>query len=96
MGGCQNYGPLLVILNIRCRIIIGIQKGTTILTTTHTAHRGYKNLYKELVALTRYGSCAQGLEYCYLGGRGVFAEQPKKGLPFRTRRRPYLTKPYEL
>ena len=26
MGGCQNYGPLLGTLNIRCRIIIGIQK----------------------------------------------------------------------
>ena len=36
MGGCQNYGPFLGTLNIRCRIIIGIQKGTRILTTTHT------------------------------------------------------------
>ena len=35
MGSCQNYGPLLGALNIRCRIIIGIQKGTIILTTTH-------------------------------------------------------------
>ena len=35
MGGCQNYGPFLGTLNIRCRIIIGIQKGTIILTTTH-------------------------------------------------------------
>ena len=35
MGGCQNYGPFLGTLNIRCRIIIGIQKGTVILTTTH-------------------------------------------------------------
>ena len=35
MGGCQNYGPLLGTLNIRCRIRIGIQKGTIILTTTH-------------------------------------------------------------
>ena len=34
MGGCQNYGPFLGTLNIRCRIIIGIQKGTIILTTT--------------------------------------------------------------
>ena len=25
MGGCQNYGPFLGSLNIRCRIIIGIQ-----------------------------------------------------------------------
>ena len=35
MGGCQNYGPFLGTLNIWGRIIIGIQKGTMILTTTH-------------------------------------------------------------
>ena len=35
MGGCQNYGPFLGTLNIRGRIIIGIQKGIIILTTTH-------------------------------------------------------------
>ena len=35
LGDCQNYGPLLGTLNIRGRIIIGIQKGTIILTTTH-------------------------------------------------------------
>ena len=34
--GCQNYSPFLGTLNIyRCRTIIGIQKGTMILTTTH-------------------------------------------------------------
>ena len=26
MGGCQNYGPFLGTLNIRCHIKIGIQK----------------------------------------------------------------------
>ena len=35
MGGCQNHGPLLGTLNNRCRIIIGTQKGTLILTTSH-------------------------------------------------------------
>ena len=35
MGSCQKYGPFLGTLNIRCRITIGIQKGTIILTTTH-------------------------------------------------------------
>ena len=35
MGGCQNHGPFLGTLNLRCRIIIGNQKGTIILTTTH-------------------------------------------------------------
>ena len=32
---CQNYGPLLGTLNIRFRSIIGIQKGSIILTSTH-------------------------------------------------------------
>ena len=35
LGGCQNYDPFLGTLNIRCRVIIGIQKATIILTTTH-------------------------------------------------------------
>ena len=35
MGGCQNYDPFLGTLNIRGRVLIGIQKGTVILTTTH-------------------------------------------------------------
>ena len=35
MGGCQNSGPFLGALNIRCRTIMGTQKGTIILTTTH-------------------------------------------------------------
>ena len=34
MGGCQNYDPVLGTLNIRCRMIIRIQKGTIILTAT--------------------------------------------------------------
>ena len=28
MAGCQNYDPFFGTLNIRCRIIIGTQKGT--------------------------------------------------------------------
>ena len=35
MGGCQNYGPFLGTLNNGCRIIMGTQKWTIILTTTH-------------------------------------------------------------
>ena len=35
VGSCQNYGPFLGALNIRCRIILRTQKGTIILTTTH-------------------------------------------------------------
>ena len=34
MGSCQNYGPFLGTLNIRCRIRLRTQKGTLILTTT--------------------------------------------------------------
>ena len=33
----KNYGPFLGTLNIRCRIIVGTQKGTIILTTTYVA-----------------------------------------------------------
>ena len=39
MGGGQNDGPFLGTLNIRCRIIMGIQKRTIILTTTHINNR---------------------------------------------------------
>ena len=39
MAGCQNYGPFLGTLNIRGRIIIGIQKGAIVLTTTHMMSR---------------------------------------------------------
>ena len=35
MGGCDNYGPFLGTPNIRCRTLIGIQKGTIISTITH-------------------------------------------------------------
>ena len=37
LGSCQNYGPFLGTLNIRCRVIIRTQQGTIILTTTHLA-----------------------------------------------------------
>ena len=37
VSGCQNHGPFLGTLHTRCRSIIGIQKGTIILTTTHIA-----------------------------------------------------------
>ena len=49
IGGCQNYGPFLGTLNIRCRILIGIQKGTISLTTTHIGeyYRGCKGGYYE-------------------------------------------------
>ena len=47
MGGCQNYGPFLGTLNIRGRIIIGTQKGTIILTTTHIYIYIYIHIYAD-------------------------------------------------
>ena len=37
----QNYGPFLGTLNIRCRTILGTQKGTIILTTTPMEEIGF-------------------------------------------------------
>ena len=54
MGGCQKYGPFLGTLNIRCRIIIGIQKGTKILTTTQ---KTVVNSYSQ-AALGSHGRCS--------------------------------------
>ena len=44
MGGCQNYGPFLGTLNIRCRTIIRTQKVTLILTTTHIEFTGTQGM----------------------------------------------------
>ena len=54
MGGCQNYGPLLGTLTIRCRIIIRTQKGTLRLTTTHMVEQGRYGL--ELLGLYGFTS----------------------------------------
>ena len=66
MGGCQNYGPFLGTLHIRGRIIIGIQKGTIILTTSHMA-LGYLKL-QDVATLDPQGkaSCLY-----YLGGSKI-------------------------
>ena len=44
--------PILGTLNIRCRIIIGIQKGTISLTTTHI-YRERERLYGVIWGLYR-------------------------------------------
>ena len=44
MAGCQNYGPFLGTLNVRCRVIIAIQK-RIILTTTHIGFRAYASVH---------------------------------------------------
>ena len=59
MGGCQNYGPLLGPLNIRCRIIPRTQKGTIVMTTTHMS-RGVHNGFVSVGVMTYlciYGGC---------------------------------------
>ena len=56
MGGCQNYGPFLGTLNNRCRIIIGTQKGTLILTTTNIETIA-RNPKKVGLFGYRWGSC---------------------------------------
>ena len=56
MGGCQNYGPFLGTLNNRCRIIIGTQTGTIILTTTHIKNqRTRRNTQDFLISLPPQG-----------------------------------------
>ena len=47
MGGCQNDGPFLGTLNIRCRTIIGTQTGTIILTTTHINLALLANIFRK-------------------------------------------------
>ena len=55
IGGCQNYGPFLGTLNIRCRTILGTEKGTIILTTAHI------NCPKQARAIDKAQNSAVGL-----------------------------------
>ena len=57
VGDCQKCGPVLGILNTRCRIIIGTQKGTIILTTTQ---------YMPLSPLNYMNSQPGGAQGCLL------------------------------
>ena len=63
MGGCQNHGPFLGTLNMRCRIIIGIQKGTILFTTTHMLgiYSSYKMTPSPVIVLRYTVSNAQTL-----------------------------------
>ena len=72
MGGCQNYGPFLGTRNIRCRIIIGIPKGTIILTTIHilwvgppTTNSGILGIYRDPNIIT-ISSCGH---YLWVGAQ---------------------------
>ena len=62
MGGCQNYDPFLGTLNIRCRIIIGTQKGTIISTKTEYYRRTCNMLQRKLCSLN---SLKVGLLWAY-------------------------------
>ena len=99
MGGFRNYGPFLGTLNIRCRIIIGIQKGTIILTTTHIYIYMYIYIYMHLDtgasphAPCRFRTRALGTPLVRakvsLGSLGAFYVQ-KPPDPYLTRRRETL------
>ena len=65
MGGCQNYGPLLGTLNIRCRIIVGTQKGTIILTTTHMGSN-YRFYILDIFTYGSVGSQVRNLRKIWL------------------------------
>ena len=62
MGGCQNYGPFLGTLNMRCRTVLGTQKGTITLTTTHikthTPRLNPDELARNLKPYTQDPNCA--------------------------------------
>ena len=63
-GGCQNYGPLLGPLNTSCRIILRIQKGTIMLTTTHVGSVVRARQVYELGGLRADCGCQQcGVEH---------------------------------
>ena len=66
MDGCQNYDPFLGTLDIRCLIIIRMQKETIILTTTHMEnymelfckgfwYKVFSGLGSDLTAIMPYG-----------------------------------------
>ena len=84
MGGCQNSGPFLGTRNIRCRIILGIQKGTIILRTTDV-RMVKKSLSIEQWALANQ---AQGV-VCAIpsGGGGIEA---KSVAPLKHIKRPIV------
>ena len=73
MGGCQNDGPFLGTLNIRGRIMIGIQKGTIILTTNHILSFGEEGYRRQ--SPTRCTTCQDVGLFC------VFMDVSQKKLP---------------
>ena len=45
MGGCQNYGPSLDPYSNTAPSILGIQKGTIVLITTHVLRQMFMGSY---------------------------------------------------
>ena len=91
LGSCQNYGPFLGTLNIRCRIILGTQKGTIILTTTHL-EAGAAMRQTMWQTASEYSASSRRFERLWLIGEEVLqaeAEEPsggKRALPTRQAR----------
>ena len=61
MGGCQKYDPFWGTLTIRRRMIIGIQKGTISLTTTHIPYCSVE--YLGMLGLARQAELWPRLEF---------------------------------
>ena len=66
MSGCQNDGPFLGTLNIRCRIMVGTQRGTIILTTSHISCSKYLGP-RPLIQIEVLGLRVQGSGFGGLG-----------------------------
>ena len=66
--GCQNYGPFLGTLNIRCCIVMGTQQGTIILTATHMANHEASPFHAKRDAV--HLRCIRNSKSCKGGGGG--------------------------
>ena len=81
MGGCQNYGPFLGTLNIRCRNILGTQKGTIVLTTAHIRNVFRRSRSKAPLDVGSLGPDARkGGQKAPMGHRGCQPQPRRRGL----------------
>ena len=79
VGWLSKLRSLLGTLNIRCHIIIGIQKGTIILTTAHMQFRVY--LHPEVCKMMAFLAATVGFRAIFLHTCGGL--EPRYGLKFR-------------
>ena len=97
MGGCQNYGPFLGTLNIRCCIKIGTQKGAIILTTTlmfsHVSMSASSRQLLKSSCVDASFSLVNFLHLCQVGTRGSKpAWEPRKNRASKTNSLYFLLK----